>query len=221
MGKASSSHSGHPRESPVWNFYLYDRAKGKSICQVESGVAGSVCRMEINGKYPTNLKVHLKAKHPESYIELCKLDEEVKEKAKQKPDHVGKSATQLSIEDAVKRTKKYTKESEKYQRITQKLAKFVGIGYVANLIVDNKEFRDLMAEIDDRYISQSCFYFKRNGQDIHGFESVAYVCTSRFPEDVAHCRHLVKKGHDCFILGSDSTLFLHALTINGEMRPLL
>lgn len=121
LSKASSSHSGCPRESPVWNFYLYDSTKGKSICQVESGAAGTLCGLEINGKYPTNLKVHLKVKHQDSYIELCKLDEEVKEKTKQKPGHAGKPATQLSIEDAVKRTKKYTKESEKYQRITRKL----------------------------------------------------------------------------------------------------
>lgn len=107
-----SSKAGHPRESPVWNFYVYDSAKGKSICQVESGVASAICGLEINGKYPTNLKAHLKAKHPESYVELCKLDDEVKKKAKEKPGHAGKPATQLSIVDAVKRTKKYTKESE-------------------------------------------------------------------------------------------------------------
>ena len=153
--KASSSHSGRPRESPVWNFYLYDSTKGKSICQVKSGTAGALCGLEINGKYPTNLKAHLKAKHPDSYIELCKLDEEVKEKTKQKSGHAGKPATQLSIEDAVKRTKKYFEESEKYQRISQKLALFVGSCYVANSIVNNVEFRDLMTELDDRYTSQS------------------------------------------------------------------
>ena len=65
MSKASGSHSGRPRESAVWNYFFYDSTKGKSTCQVSSGDASesSVCGMEINGKYPTNLKAHLKAKH--------------------------------------------------------------------------------------------------------------------------------------------------------------
>lgn len=79
------------------------------------------------------------------------MDEEVKEKARKKSCCETKPATQLSIEDTAKRTKKYTKESEKYQRITRKLATFVGVGYVANSIVDNEEFRDLIAELDCRY----------------------------------------------------------------------
>ena len=153
MSKASGSHSGRPRESAVWNYFFYDSTKGKSTCQVSSGDASesSVCGMEINGKYPTNLKAHLKAKHPGRYTELCKMEEELKEKAKQKHGREVKLATQLSIEDATKRTKKYTKESEKYQKITRKLATFVGVGYVANSIVDSQEFRDLIAELDDRY----------------------------------------------------------------------
>ena len=145
MSKASGSHGGRHRESVVWRYFIYDSAKSKSIWQVESGT--TICGAEINAKYTTNLKAHLKSRHPDIHAEVCREDEELKEKAK-KSEQTKKQAAQLSISDAVLKTKKYTRESEKYQKITRKL---VGIGYVANSIVDNAEFRDLMAELDDRY----------------------------------------------------------------------
>ena len=49
---------------------MYDASKDKSICQVcvvegdaDSAATseGRLCGMEVSGKYPTNLKVHLKA----------------------------------------------------------------------------------------------------------------------------------------------------------------
>lgn len=77
------------------------------------------------------------------------MDTEAKEKAKQKTSHEEKpAATQFCIEDTVKRMKKYTKGRETYQRITWILAMFVVIGYVANSIVDNEEFRDFIAELE-------------------------------------------------------------------------
>ena len=130
-------------------FFFYDDSKGKSVCQV-LGSDGQVCGVEITGKYPTNLKVHLKARHDNSYTELMKRDEEKKEKQTKKKSHECSSkSTQLSIEDTVKRTKKYTKESDRYKRIISwKLAVFVAVGNVANSIADSEEFRDLIAEFE-------------------------------------------------------------------------
>lgn len=149
----SSSHSGHPRESTIWMYFFIDDSKGKSISQVLSS-DGQVCGVEITGKYPTNLKAHLKAEHDDSYAELMKLDEEKREKQAKKKSHERSSkSAQLSIEDTVKRTKKYNKESDRYKRISRKLAVFVAVDNVANSIVDSEEFRDLIAELDDRYLS--------------------------------------------------------------------
>ena len=70
MSKASGSHTGRPRESVVWKYFFYDSTKAKSICQVESGA--TICGAEINAKYTTNLKAHLKSRHPDCYAEVCK-----------------------------------------------------------------------------------------------------------------------------------------------------
>ena len=58
--------TGRPRQSPVWQYFLFDASKNKSICQVpvQTGELGAICGVEINGKFPTNLKSHLKAVHP-------------------------------------------------------------------------------------------------------------------------------------------------------------
>ena len=46
----------------------------------------------------------------------------------------------------------YTKDSVRYKLITRKLAIFVGSSNVANRIVNNLEFRDLLSAMDDRYL---------------------------------------------------------------------
>lgn len=42
----------------------------------------------------------------------------------------------------------YTKDSERYRAITRKLAIFVGSSNVANRVVDNLEFKDLLQTLD-------------------------------------------------------------------------
>lgn len=56
---------------------MYDASKDKSICQVcvvegdaDSAATseGRLCGVEVSGKYPTNLKVHLKAVYALTYV---------------------------------------------------------------------------------------------------------------------------------------------------------
>ena len=67
---------GQPRASPVWEHFVYDASKDKSICQVcvvegdadsAATLEGRLCGVEVSGKYPTNLKAHLKAVHALTY----------------------------------------------------------------------------------------------------------------------------------------------------------
>ena len=133
----------------MWDYFIYDGEKKKSICQIGLDQEGSPCSTEIAGKYTTNLKAHLKAKHPRELAELAQKDAEkqkTKELKRKSQDGASFSATaQLTIVDAVARTKKYTRESERYQRITKKLAMFVCVGNVANRIVECAEFRSFLA----------------------------------------------------------------------------
>ena len=76
METAKSTQSGCPRESSVWDYFIYDGEK-KSICQIGLDQEGSPpCSTEIAGKYTTNLKAHLKAKHPRKLAELAQKDVE-------------------------------------------------------------------------------------------------------------------------------------------------
>ena len=90
--------------------------KAQSICQIGFDQEGSPpCNTEIAGKYTTNLKAHLKSKHPRELVELAKKDaekEKTKELKRKSQDGASFSATtQLTIVDAVARTKKYTRGS--------------------------------------------------------------------------------------------------------------
>ncbi len=59
---------GHPR---MWDYFLYDSETNKSTCQVFSSSSSSeFCGHSISGKYPTNLKLHMKKVHPEEYKEI-------------------------------------------------------------------------------------------------------------------------------------------------------
>ena len=82
MEIAKSTQSGHPRESSVWDYFIYDGEKHKSICQIGFDQKGSPpCDTEIAGKYTMNATWRL-IKHAHELAELAKKDAE-KEKTKE------------------------------------------------------------------------------------------------------------------------------------------
>ncbi len=150
---AKSTQVGRPRDSTVWEHFVYDEGKEKSVCQVRVGEEGSACGKEITGRYTTNLKAHLKHAHPTVYVEVQQKSEE-KEKARRKSGEGAALRNQQKLPQmgALRGGTKYAKESPRYKTITLKLAAFVAIANVPNSIVENEEFRELLAELDDRYV---------------------------------------------------------------------
>ena len=54
-------------------FFLFNAAKSIGVCEVQIRVVDSTtkrCGVEISGKYPTNLKAHLKTAHPQVFAEI-------------------------------------------------------------------------------------------------------------------------------------------------------
>ena len=60
----------------MWQYFVYNEQTGKSSCQVETGRSDDeeeagpskkVCAQEVAGKFPTNLKQHLKKYHALQY----------------------------------------------------------------------------------------------------------------------------------------------------------
>ena len=62
-----------------------------------------------------------------------------------------KYCQQLTLKESSKRHNVYEKDSMKYKAITRKLPIFVGSSNVANSIVENLEFKDLLYTMDARY----------------------------------------------------------------------
>ena len=143
-------------KSAVWKFFEYNAQIEKCICQViksnsSAGAASDeVCGHCIAGKYPSNLKQHLRKHHPQQYSEVLKLEEAAKmakeEAESKKCALLLKTAKQLTLTQST-----YKKDSEQHKLLTWKLAVFVGSSNVANRIVESLEFRDLLHCLDHRY----------------------------------------------------------------------
>ena len=112
----------------------------------------------LASKYTTNLKYHIKNKHPKEYSTILAIESTLKKakeeaKAKRAISHKASvtATKQLTLTESLSATKQYRKESEKYQSITLKLAIFVGSNNVANSIVESAEFKELVHTLDSRY----------------------------------------------------------------------
>ena len=146
---------GRPRRSFVWDYFTYDLNRNKSVCQVEAATSlGSVCGHCLSGKFPTNLKSHLKSCHSNCYKELMAKEEGAKEeerkvKAKADRSRVG----QPKLVDVIRR--KYDPASARSQMITRKMAMFIATSNVPNSVVENTEFRLMVEALDPRYSTPS------------------------------------------------------------------
>jgi len=92
----------------------------------------------ISGKYPSNLKQHLRKHHPPQYSEVLRMEEAAKDAKKEAESKKCatslKAAKQLTLAQSLSRGTGtvYKKESKQNGVITKKLAVFVGSPNVAN-----------------------------------------------------------------------------------------
>ena len=160
----STTLAGRPRCS-IWDYFIYDKTKDKSVCQctykepnqpsssTTSETVERKCETEISGKYPTNLKGHVRKFHPTEYQEMLKKEGAVSEKKQKRKS--GKAALCGPLKDqpviAECFVKKYERGSERYQKITRKLAMYVASNNVAISVVENEDFMSLIGALDSRY----------------------------------------------------------------------
>jgi hypothetical protein len=67
--------SGIKKESSVWDFFSYNATTSKSRCTVLND-KGDECGFQMAGKRTSNLKLHIKAKHPSVFSVIEKDDEQ-------------------------------------------------------------------------------------------------------------------------------------------------
>ncbi len=92
---AKSVRIGRPRDSLVWGTSCTVRRAKRVFAQVPVGEEASVCGKQISGRYPTNLKAHLKHAHPTVHAEVKQKSEE-KKKEKEKEKEKRKSSEEIS-----------------------------------------------------------------------------------------------------------------------------
>jgi len=70
--------SGRKKESSIWNSFIYNETSNKSRCVVLMD-NGDECGCEITGKKTSNLKTHVKSRHPELFKLIIQKDQETAE----------------------------------------------------------------------------------------------------------------------------------------------
>ena len=79
----SPSPLGRPRKSLAWKHFVFDSSSGKSVCQVpdsstedaDDSSSPALCGHVIPGKFPSNLRQHLKSRHGAVYQEMLRSEE--------------------------------------------------------------------------------------------------------------------------------------------------
>jgi len=146
----------------VWQYFVYNKQTGKSLCQIETGRSDDeeeagpsmkVCAQEVAGKFPTNLKQHLKKYHALQYEEVVKLEvEENKKGERKKKEMKGELVKgQAMLQQAFAGQSAYGKNSDCYRFLSKKLALFIACTNLSILLVENDELRGLIAALDPRY----------------------------------------------------------------------
>lgn len=146
--------SGRPKASPVWDYF--ENENNESVCLVKTNLETDnekTCGMKVKGKNPTNLKQHLSRYHKEEFENVTKKEEEARSKKSKSISSVlnKRKGGQISINEMLK-PKKFAPDSEKYKRITRKMAIFIGSAPVSHSLVENDEFRELIGELEPRYV---------------------------------------------------------------------
>ena len=115
---------GHPKRSVVWDYFKYDEVTNQSVCQIlqcGSDESDMICRCGIPGKFPTNLRNHVKKYHPTQFAEvLAKEENEKKEKELKEKTRRSKSlkvSQQLTLAESLIARAVYNKDSDRYHTV--------------------------------------------------------------------------------------------------------
>ena len=120
---------GRPKKNPVWDFFSYQSDKNASLCKVaacrgDGPGSSKVCDHSIPGKFPTDLKNHLKRLHPSEYAEVLRKEENAKQERSEAKTNSLSCQKQLTLRESIdgKYRWMYDKSSVQYKNITKKLA---------------------------------------------------------------------------------------------------
>src|SRR5688572_28271582 len=112
--------AGRKKDSPVWEFYVYDETSGKSTCTVENKATKGVCGTTLAGQNSSNSIAHLKRIQKETnklYLSLSKKKTEIACGTKRKADGTPVILkAQTLVECIQRRVVSWPKESREHQQ---------------------------------------------------------------------------------------------------------
>ena len=194
--------------SPVWEHFKYDSSKDKSVCCISTGNSSS-CGTKLKGKFPTNLKQHLKNKHPREIREV--IDKDLKKK-KEKGDKHPPKVKQATLHQVLKQ--RYISDSQNYKIITRKLAIFLGSSNVANSLVVSPEFQSLLNSLNLRYqVPGRSVIDKEINMVFMELKAILEVLLQQSSK-ISLCADIwTKKGFSSVYLGITAHFFTHCITL--------
>ena len=139
-------------KSPVWQHFGLIKRPGETQFD-ENTVACKICRAVIKcSGGTTNLTRHLWRHHPNtlSQVSGTKTKAPTDSKLNILNDFTAQK-TQSTIEDSFARAKNYPSTSQKAQRITSRIARFIVKDMRPYSIVKSKKFKELLAECEPCY----------------------------------------------------------------------
>ena len=191
----------------IWDYFKFDEKENKSVCMVNvNSEDETLCGKVLKGKFPTNLKMHLKKCHAKECDQL--EQEEKKQQEKQKQNKLKKKKSS-SLQDSSliqksldQESKKYGDDSAKQKAITHKLAIFIGGSNVAISLVENAEFRELITELNPCYQTPGRFKIGKEIDQIYFKLRHDITESLNFAEKISFCVDVwSKKGMSASFLG--------------------
>ena len=145
-------------KSAVWEHFGLIKRPGQKQFE-ENAAACNICQVIVRGSGgTTNLATHLRRHHPNA---LSQIEKKMKTSKTTNPtdsksdilslNDSAPQKAQPTIADAFSSAKKYPSTSQKAQRITHRIARFIVKDLRPYTLVKSMEFRELLAECEPRY----------------------------------------------------------------------
>ncbi|XP_057691466.1 zinc finger BED domain-containing protein 4-like [Corythoichthys intestinalis] len=135
---------GRKRRDDIWSHFHYNESQRRTECTVSVGDHGEMCGHKLGGKNTTNLKRHLKVRHPDIYSKIPEVKTPIENK---------NNTEQLPIPTAFQHfptVSKYKSDSFEQRAKENALALWIGRTGLPASTVEDEDFILMMETIDKR-----------------------------------------------------------------------
>ena len=152
--------AGRKKDSPVWQFFVYDEVADKSKCMAIDPIQKKVCGVELSKKNPTNMAGHLKRFHASEFAELQLLEKEKAELKNLKRKAEDSSSKTLTIGECFQRnTGGWSRESLDHKLMVESVVDMIIDSCNPVTLVDRLSFRSMMKRAEPKFNLPGLIFF--------------------------------------------------------------